>query len=280
MVFHEASSVLRSLLTTNNHGDEGGGEGSGGNDDPETDLIGLGHDTYDADDVFPQRPWLVVATWGAAALFATGFFLFQKSLLPPRLMRLAGRVYFWPTLPFTYLKLFPDLWNPIDEVVIMGGAPVGVLGHPEALYRQGVRGVVNLCEEYRGPVDQYRNLGMEQLRLPTVDHFEPPLADIEAAVRFIHTHAKLGNRVYVHCKAGHGRSAAVVLCWLIDQNRQEDIFSLHNKLMGIRRVRKYLFNQPNILSFYHSRRKQQDIKSMSPIAEESTTDGRAVFELN
>jgi hypothetical protein len=37
-------------------------------------------------------------------------------------------------------------------------------------------------------------------------------------VAFILGHEKAGERVYVHCKAGHGRSAAVVFAWLLYKN--------------------------------------------------------------
>ena len=36
-----------------------------------------------------------------------------------------------------------------------------------------VRGVINMCEEYKGPISKYNELGIEQLYLPTTDHFEP-----------------------------------------------------------------------------------------------------------
>ncbi len=41
-----------------------------------------------------------------------------------------------------------------------------------------VRGVINLCEEFRGPLRKYKELGMEQLYLPTTDHFEPTVDDL------------------------------------------------------------------------------------------------------
>jgi hypothetical protein len=41
-----------------------------------------------------------------------------------------------------------------------------------------VRGVINLCEEYRGPLKKYGRLGMEELYLPTTDHFEPAVEDL------------------------------------------------------------------------------------------------------
>ena len=42
-----------------------------------------------------------------------------------------------------------------------------------------VMGVVNMCEEYNGPTRTYKTLGMEELHLKTVDHFEPSLKDLK-----------------------------------------------------------------------------------------------------
>ena len=36
---------------------------------------------------------------------------------------------------------------------------------------------------------------------------------------FIDKHVEAGGKVYVHCKAGRGRSATVVLCWLMLRRR-------------------------------------------------------------
>ena len=42
-----------------------------------------------------------------------------------------------------------------------------------------VRGVINMCEEYGGPTHKYKKLGIEQLHLPTTDHFEPTVEDMK-----------------------------------------------------------------------------------------------------
>ena len=42
-----------------------------------------------------------------------------------------------------------------------------------------VRGVINLCDEYAGPVKKYKTLGIQQLHLKTVDHFEPSVKDLK-----------------------------------------------------------------------------------------------------
>ena len=52
--------------------------------------------------------------------------------------------------------------------------------------------------------------------------------------------------VYVHCKAGHGRSAAVVLAWLLYKEPLADPQDLNEKLCSLRDVRKSLWKQPNI----------------------------------
>jgi atypical dual specificity phosphatase len=36
-----------------------------------------------------------------------------------------------------------------------------------------------MCDEYRGPIEKYRKLGIEELWLPTVDHFEPSFEDLQ-----------------------------------------------------------------------------------------------------
>lgn len=52
--------------------------------------------------------------------------------------------------------------------MLLGAAPVGFLGMADALRYRGVMGVINMCGEYRGPLEDYRRLGIEQLWLPTV----------------------------------------------------------------------------------------------------------------
>ena len=54
------------------------------------------------------------------------------------------------------------------------------------MHADGVRAVVNTCEEYVGPVAQYQHHGIEQLRIPTTDFTHPKL-DGRAARRRIHS---------------------------------------------------------------------------------------------
>jgi atypical dual specificity phosphatase len=134
-----------------------------------------------------------------------------------------------------------------------------------------VRGVVNLCEEYSGPIRQYEKLGISHLRLPTPDHFESTVEDLERAVKFIRKHRDNGSKVYVHCRAGHGRSAAAVFAWLLSKDPQADRLELNMWLCSLRNVRKTLWKQKNILNFHARLLKQQD----ECPDEESESDGNA-----
>jgi atypical dual specificity phosphatase len=100
---------------------------------------------------------------------------------------------------------------------------MALLGHPQSMWNAGIRGVVNMCCEYSGPVAAYKEIGMKQLRLPSVDHFEPSLEYMQEAVNFIAAHKKRNEKVYVHCKAGHGRAASIALCWMISEHKDSSL---------------------------------------------------------
>eukprot|EP00752_Nemacystus_decipiens_P012239 g10848.t1 len=186
-----------------------------------------------------------------AALAAGGLFgLFQLQLLPKAWGPWVSKIYFWPTLPFTMIRAFDNYWTKMDSTVLLGAAPVGFLGHVDALHEKGVVGVINMCGEYRGPLEDYRRLGIEQLWLPTVDHEEPELADYERGVAFIRKWHNKGGKVLVHCKAGHGRSSAIVMAWLLASNRNTTPREVQEQMLSKRRVRKYLYKQLNLRLFY------------------------------
>ena len=144
--------------------------------------------------------------------------LFQKKLLPKPIAKVASKVFFYPTFPVTAALRIGNYWTEIDDTVILGCAPMGFLGHAEKMHKLGVRGVVNMCYEYPGPASYYNDVGIRQLRLPTIDHVEPSLEYMKEAVSFIQKHKEKGCKVYVHCKAGHGRAASIAMCWLMYTN--------------------------------------------------------------
>ena len=62
----------------------------------------------------------------------------------------------------------------------------------------------------------WNSLGVKQLRLPTVDFDNAPsIPQIKKGLEFIEHFIEKGESVYVHCKAGRGRSVVLVMCYLI-----------------------------------------------------------------
>lgn len=141
-------------------------------------------------------------------------------------------------------------WAEVSSGVFLGAVPIVMLGHVDEFYKQGVRAVVNMQDEYSGPVAKYKSLGIKQLRLPTVDHVEPTVADLKAAVDFIKAQRESGGKVYVHCKGGHGRGAAVAFAWMLLDSRL-GLEETQERLSAMRAVRKKLYRQRNIVAFFH-----------------------------
>ncbi len=143
---------------------------------------------------------------------------FESSYARPSAQRrLYAKSVFYPTLAWNYtlgrILRMRRWWDYIDPSVIVGAYPFArdVAG----LSAEGVKGVVNTCEEYPGPLIAYEAFGIEQFWMPTTDFTHPRLNDITNAVEFIQRHVVAPGKVYIHCKAGRARSATVALCWLI-----------------------------------------------------------------
>ena len=127
-----------------------------------------------------------------------------------------ARLVFWPTVAWSVLLERCGIirrWDRIDEQVVLGGLPFR--RDVPKLLQEGVAAVINTCEEYAGPVREYEQYGIEQLRIPTTDFTHPKLVDVEQAVEFVQSHVDKDEIVYIHCKAGRARSATVALCWLM-----------------------------------------------------------------
>eukprot|EP00946_MAST-07B_sp_MAST-7B-sp1_P002117 g2117.t1 len=207
-------------------------------------------------------PWAsagALAFWGLSCN-AVVYGMLNKKWLPKALWRPLSRAYFWPMLPVAVarrnLPWSPPYWAEVTPGVYLGAVPIVMLGHVEELYKLGVRAVVNMQDEYGGPVSEYARLGIAQAHFPTVDHVEPSLAALESAVEFIKAHRAKGHKVYVHCKGGHGRGAAVAFAWMLHADGL-GLQETQNRLSSIRNVRAKLWRQPNIVRF-HAQLREND----------------------
>jgi len=177
---------------------------------------------------------------------------------------LASKVYakvvFYPTLAWNCLLgrvlKVRNWWDHVDSNVIVGAYPFA--RDVQAMSRDGVSAVVNTCEEYAGPVEQYSQFGIEQLRIPTTDFTHPKLEDVQRAVEFVQEHVQRGGTVYIHCKAGRARSATVALCWLL-KYRHMDLQEAQKHLLRSRsHINPRLTQRPVVIQF------SQALESLPP----------------
>ena len=164
---------------------------------------------------------------------------------------LFARTAFYPSILWNQLlfRIVPGraYWDVIDDTVVMGAMPLPQ--HAAKLCALGVRGVVNMCEEYAGPLAAYGEAGLTQLHLPTIDFTAPNYEDVVRGVAFIREHAERGEKVYVHCKAGRGRSATLVLCWLMEHEKIDPEEAQRRLVARRRQVVSRLWKRPVVQRF-------------------------------
>ena len=136
------------------------------------------------------------------------------------LLKLLIRTSFYPSLWVNRLMCAAGLWRQadwVDDHVAIGSLPSA--GELRRFAEQGVGAVVNLCEEYAGDDAALASCGLRQLRLPTLDYHCPSREHLLRGVAFMKDEIAAGRKVLVHCKAGRGRSAILVLCYLMVSRR-------------------------------------------------------------
>ena len=163
------------------------------------------------------------------------------------------RLTFWPTYLWHRLRRSLGLGRgwlcEIEPNLYLAALPTS--RDVEGLAGRGVRAVINACEEYRGPIARYREHGIEQLHLPMLDYAEPSPEQVERALAFIRAHVGAGSGVLVHCKAGRGRSATLILCWLVAE-RGMDPEAAQRALTAVRpRVAPQLFRRAVVRALHH-----------------------------
>lgn len=186
--------------------------------------------------------------------------------MPKNLKWLWARGVYYPTLGWNMLlgrlTKIRKWWHRVDDHLILGARPFA--SDIPKLVKENVTGIINTCEEFCGPIGLYNKHGIEQLYIPTIDFTPPSLDDVNAAINFIEQHAARGSTVYVHCKAGRGRSATIALCWLIKRHGLTPS-EAQSKLTKIRpHIKKHLDRRNVVSEFYQL---QQAISAGNPASE-------------
>ncbi|XP_039725248.1 phosphatidylglycerophosphatase and protein-tyrosine phosphatase 1 [Pteropus medius] len=172
-----------------------------------------------------------------------------------------ARVLFYPTLLYTMFRgkvpgrAHRDWYHRIDHTVLLGALPLRSMTR-RLIQDENVRGVITMNEEYEtrflcNSSKEWKRLGVEQLRLSTVDMTGiPTLANLQKGVQFVLKYQLLGQSVYVHCKAGRSRSATMVAAYLIQMYN----WSPEEAVRAITKIRSHVYIRPGqmeILKEFH-----------------------------
>ncbi len=130
------------------------------------------------------------------------------------------------TLAFGYIvnKLQPQkvaVYDKISEMVYLGRIPLKNDNDHNKLVAEGIGCVISVVEKFENhelgilsdPVtpEDWKSLGIEHYQIETPDFKPLKRESYKEAIAHAESAIASGKKVYIHCKAGRGRSAAVVV---------------------------------------------------------------------
>lgn len=192
-------------------------------------------------------PWGALLLWPTVALaimafayFGVGPRIFRKhnARVPWTALWTLGPVLIGQHLSRLYYRRHCAAWNELTPRVWIGG----VLNRREALaaVSQGVTAIIDLTAEFSEPRPLRR---LHYNNIPILDLTAPTLAQLEEIVRFIERESTSGI-VYIHCKIGYSRTAAVAGAYLLRSGLAP---SESEAIAWVRRVRPCVVMRPEVL---------------------------------
>ena len=102
----------------------------------------------------------------------------------------------------------------VTEQLGVGNAP---MSYPqlEAIRKQGVDAILNLCGEFCDLHDIEKDAGFEVRYLPLEDEEAPSLIELEKTLEWLDEAIYLGKKVLIHCRHGIGRTGTVLNAYLL-----------------------------------------------------------------
>jgi membrane-associated phospholipid phosphatase len=209
-------------------------------------------------------PWGAVLLWPALSLsiVACGYFgigpgTFRKEggRLPIATWLLLAPVILGQRLSMLRYIRRSKPWDAITANVWIGRTLNAREG--KRALDDGVTAILDLtCELPETPVfarhPNYHNL-------PVLDLTAPTAAQFAEAIAFIDRHVRKGGVVYVHCKAGYSRSAAIVAAYLLKTNQVADATAA---LAHLRRCRSGIIIRPEALAAISDSPKEMELAAV------------------
>jgi protein-tyrosine phosphatase len=193
-------------------------------------------------------PWGVFVLWPAtglgmiaAAYFGAGSGIFHKT---DGRLALSTRFVLAPILigqygSLVYYRRRCRVWDEVAPGVLVGR--VLTKAEAAAAMKQGVTALLDLTAEFTEAAP-FREIAYRNI--PILDLTAPTPAQLDDAVNFINEQAAQGT-VYVHCKIGYSRSAAVVGAYLIASGAAATV---EEAVAWLRRARRSMVVRPEALA--------------------------------
>ncbi len=143
------------------------------------------------------------------------------------------KILYLTTLTYGYImnKLWPKkypIYSKITDSLFLGRLPLKNTKDHIAIQKEGITAILTMTERFentsRGLVsnpvrpDDWQALGIKHAQIEIPDFTPPTPQQLDMAVAIVYNWLKAGEKVLVHCKAGRGRSAEVVIAYLYQKH--------------------------------------------------------------
>lgn len=202
--------------------------------------------------------WLTTNFYAAALLSPIPYslFVYFSSFAPNRLKQDVAR--FIRTMKDVLWRNYQPTTFDFDEII--DGIFLGRMPRHEKdlalLKTSGIVALIVLNEEWelKMNLEEVRKQGFELLHLSTPDYFAPSPREIQEGVLYLKKCIEEKKKVYTHCFAGKGRSALIVLAYIISVKN----WSISEANNYVRERRKVVVKFDNLYGLkYQSRMLQQ-----------------------
>lgn len=202
----------------------------------------------------------------------------QPPLIATLLLGMGGIIIFtkdtltnWKKIRFDISFLYTvitggyDWWTPITDNIILGAIPLE--HHDIHLIKNKISHILTLLEPFElqngliKPLSEKtkKKLQIENKIITTQDFHGVSIENIHQAVEYIHQIITNSNnyKVYIHCKAGRGRSATIVIAYLwkygINGKKFKDFEEVHAYVKAKRPQINLNQKQKQTIKNYHHR---------------------------
>jgi atypical dual specificity phosphatase len=160
-------------------------------------------------------------------------------------------VVFLPFYAFRYLSLLLQSLSkeePISQVTdnIFIGQQL-LWFHRQGFNAKKIGAVLDVTIENREPYYITRNKSIKYLRLPVLDKTSPSIEQLENGVKWGWEQLSQGKILYIHCSAGHERSATFVGAMLLRLGECQTVEEAVKKIQSKRPKARLIGDQQKIL---------------------------------